>query len=325
MKTLVLLLPLLISFKAFGHAHLGALSHAPIGVMGDHTHKKGEIMIGARVMQMKKSGMRSGTNSINDNQYSETMKPQEMTMQMAMVGVMIGLSDRFTLVPGLSFVKKEMEMKNGMTGMTMGNESDGIGDSRLTLLFDALPKAEHTVLVLKSSLSLPTGDIDVRNSSGRLPYGIQLGSGTYDLTLGATLKHYINMIEVGGQIQGTYRVGDNDNGYTLGNVAQISVWGAYGWSRMVSSSLRLQGMWQDKIDGRDTGLTIMPSMNPAASTLNYGGTTADLMVGTNFMFDGELATDHRIALEFGIPIYQNLHGKQLEGDYKFILGYQKLF
>ena len=39
--------------------------HAPIGVMGDHAHKKGEFMISARVMHMEMSGNQIGTDDVS--------------------------------------------------------------------------------------------------------------------------------------------------------------------------------------------------------------------------------------------------------------------
>ena len=40
-----------------------AMDHAPIGVMADHRHKKGEVMLSYRYMNMDMDGSRIGTNS----------------------------------------------------------------------------------------------------------------------------------------------------------------------------------------------------------------------------------------------------------------------
>ena len=49
------------------HAHVPsttrAITHAPIGVMGDHMHKQGEMMISYRMMNMEMSGNIQGTPS----------------------------------------------------------------------------------------------------------------------------------------------------------------------------------------------------------------------------------------------------------------------
>ena len=40
-------------------------AHAPIGVMGDHTHDKGEWMLSYRYMYMNMTGNRVGTDSVS--------------------------------------------------------------------------------------------------------------------------------------------------------------------------------------------------------------------------------------------------------------------
>ncbi|MGB1539404.1 MAG: hypothetical protein ACPG80_00440 [Rickettsiales bacterium] len=40
-------------------------AHAPIGVMRDHTHKKGEAMFSYRYSIMRMEGMRSGTTNLS--------------------------------------------------------------------------------------------------------------------------------------------------------------------------------------------------------------------------------------------------------------------
>ena len=40
-------------------------SHAPIGVMGDHTHSAGEVMLSYRFMRMSMEGNRDGTDHVD--------------------------------------------------------------------------------------------------------------------------------------------------------------------------------------------------------------------------------------------------------------------
>jgi hypothetical protein len=322
----IILVILLFSFNLFAHTHRGAISHAPIGVMGDHTHKKGEVMMGVRYMTMSKKDMGSGTDDLSDSQYSQTMKPREMEMTMVMMGVMYGLTDRLTIVPGIKYITKDMTMYNSMSGMNMENDASGLGDIKLTALYDLSPHDKDKVIVAKFSLSVPTGDTEVTNAANsRLPYGIQLGSGTYDPTFGITYKKYIGSYELGGQLQYTTRIGENDEGYTLGDILNSSFWTAYRINSTHSTSLRIQAKYQDRIDGADKNLTIMPSMNTAADPDNYGGTVVNLFWGWNTMWDGTKGTDHRLAFEIGMPVSQNLHGKQLKLDQVMTLGWQKMF
>lgn len=321
----VLLALIIFSTLSFAHTHKGAISHAPIGVMGDHTHKKGEFMMGARYMMMQKKDMLEGTDDIGDNDYTQTMKPREMNMSMVMLGFMYGLTDRLTLVPGLKYISKEMEAYNSMSSMKMENEAKSLGDSRLGVLYDVLPAAHNKVVVAKFALSIPTGDTEVEKNGSRLPYGIQTGSGTYDTTIGITYKQYISNYEIGSQLQYTHRLGENDQGYTLGNVLNASFWGAYAYSKNFSFSSRLNLKYQEKIDGRDKNITTMSSMNLMVDPNNYGGTNVNILLGVNYMMGEAKSTDNRFALEYGIPVLQNVHGKQLKLNHVMVLGWQKLF
>jgi len=73
------------------HYHTRPDSHAPIGVMGDHTHKKGEFMFSYRYMLMGMDGMLDGSDDISNAEIMNrgyAVTPTEMTMQMHMLGAM---------------------------------------------------------------------------------------------------------------------------------------------------------------------------------------------------------------------------------------------
>ena len=110
-----------------------AMGHAPIGVMADHRHGKGEWMVSYRYMYMDMSGSRDGTNSLSPDEIATTapnrffgqtgqpptlrVVPTDMPMQMHMIGGMYGLSDRITLMAMGNYVTKEMDHTTYMGGM----------------------------------------------------------------------------------------------------------------------------------------------------------------------------------------------------------------
>ncbi|MCP4911551.1 MAG: transporter [Oligoflexia bacterium] len=298
-------------------------SHAPIGVMGDHVHKKGEAMLSFRVMHMEMSGMRAGTNSLKDSDYSQMMKPQEMSMRMYMLGGMYGVTDNLTLMPMLGFQSKEMKMKNGMTKVVSEMESSSLSDIKLTGLYKL---TEH--FIFKLGISIPTGSIEETGTMNgmtntRLPYPMQNGSGTYDSLWAMTYSAHAGQFNYGAQADYIWRHDYNDQGYRLGNEFSFSSWLAYQVTNWWSPSLRAKYSWRNNIKGRDNNLTIMPTMNPAASTQNQGRNVIDLYFGSNFMITGGALKGNRFAFEVGLPIVQNLHGPQMETDYSVTLGWQK--
>ena len=57
-----MLLPL---WAASASADMDPATHAPIGVMGDHTHEQGEVMLSYRYMRMGMNGSRDRDERIS--------------------------------------------------------------------------------------------------------------------------------------------------------------------------------------------------------------------------------------------------------------------
>ena len=74
-------------------------AHAPIGVMGDHTHGAGEWMLSYRYARMHMDGNRDGTDRLGLGEIllpapgTYMAAPTEMDMQMHMFGLMVAPFD----------------------------------------------------------------------------------------------------------------------------------------------------------------------------------------------------------------------------------------
>ncbi len=92
---------------------------APVGVMSDHIHHEKGLMFSYRLMQMNMSGNLSGTDEVsNPDVFSNyMMAPDDMQMQMHMIGAMYGLTDRVTVMAMMNILhnKMDMTMMNGRT------------------------------------------------------------------------------------------------------------------------------------------------------------------------------------------------------------------
>lgn len=227
------------------HHHNRADAHAPIGVMGDHLHPKGGLMVSYRHMNMFMNGNRDGSELINDNEvYNDYMvAPQEMGMEMHMLGLMYAPSDRLTIMVMQSYISNQMDlvarmkmdggMMNGMMGsMFMMREfstaSQGIGDLKLSALYGLMNK-ENSSLHMNLKLSLPTASISKTDDTPmrddvRLPYPMQLGSGTIDYGLGATYKKMYRKFSLGCQLNTLFRAGENAEGYRWGDIYELNSW-----------------------------------------------------------------------------------------------------
>jgi hypothetical protein len=137
--------------------------HAPLGVMGEHTHEKGEIMLSYRYMLMYMEDSRVGTEKVSDASivdpagFGFMITPTTMPMQMHMLGAMYAPADIMTLALGVPVVVLGMDHMTRTAG-TFSTSSKGIGDLKLTGLIQ-LPKWDRQSVHLTAGVSLPTGSI----------------------------------------------------------------------------------------------------------------------------------------------------------------------
>ena len=152
------------------HAHhhtARADAHAPIGVMVDHTHAAGEVMLSYRYSRMTMTGNRDGTDrvSLQDVLAQYPVAPRSMDMEMHMFGLMYAPIDQLTLALMVPYTRLSMEHTTRM-GVDFTTKTDGLGDIRLTGLVPVLATPEHK-LHLSLGLSFPTGSIDERGQTVR--------------------------------------------------------------------------------------------------------------------------------------------------------------
>ena len=121
-------------FQGALNAQERAISHAPIGVMGDHYHGKGEVMVSIRQTRMWMGGNRNGTTDLSDTQIIElanpyqmgnmstklSIVPQDMAMNMTMIGAMYAPSEAVTLMGMAMFMTKSMDLHSYQGAMPMG-------------------------------------------------------------------------------------------------------------------------------------------------------------------------------------------------------------
>ena len=301
--------------------------HAPIGVMGDHVHKKGEWMVSYRFMTMSMKDNFRKADEVSDSEVLETFMivPLEMTMNMHMLGVMYAISDRVTLMGMLNYTSLSMDHVT-RADVFFTTESSSLDDTRLTVLYNIFSKNRHSIH-LNAGLNIPTGSLDNRDATPmgddqKLPYPMQIGSGTWDIMPGATYLGQTDRFSWGAQAVATLRPGENDEGYTFGDRVMLTSWVAYRWQDWISTSFRLNATSSANINGND------PDLNPAlVQTANpdlFGGEQFFASLGANLLFPGNLS-GARLGLEYALPLYQNLNGPQLGINNSFTVGIQYTF
>lgn len=312
--------------------------HAPIGVMADHMHEKGELMLSYRYMYMYMEGSRAGTTAVSDDEiiraggpYGYVATPYKMSMQMHMLGAMYAINDRVTLVGMIPYVDKAMDHLTSVT--VFPTSSNGIGDVTVSGMIRLAGWSSQS-LHGQVGLSLPTGSINERDvtppsapSTTQLPYPMQVGSGSWDVITALTYLGQRPTWSWGAQANGLWRTGTNDNGYRLGHTVGATAWTAVRFNDYVSASLRVLGERVGHITGADSTLTnpmgipaaqFVPTANPNLRA----GTTGSVGLGVNFFVPRGPMASFRVAAEAMLPLYQKLDGPQLERDWTLTVGLQ---
>jgi len=309
----------------------------PAGVMISHAHEKGEWMFSYRFMTMDMKNVLEGSRKVNAtgvfNNY--LMYPNHMRMDMHMLMAMYGLSDKITLMGmvNYNYSRMTMTMHPGMQhvhGGTSENSSamkmkaSGFGDIKLSLIYNLLNK-NNSQLLLCPGISMPAGSINITGNSEnmydgiRLPYVMQMGSGTWDFTPVINYFYNKSLFSFSSQVSSNIRLNTNNLGYKLGNEITLNNWVAYKWANSFSSSLRLDASSLQAIKGADRNLP--KDYEPGSNPVNYGGEKIFLYLGSNYYLNTSFLSGSKISLEFGVPVYQNLNGPQMAQRFTLYASY----
>ncbi|SDE63090.1 transporter [Kordiimonas lacus] len=269
--------------------------HAPIGVMGDHYHKKGEWMAALRVMTM---GMNDPTNTMTG--------PQEMDSTMVMMGGMYAPSDRLTFSAGIAYREKDMTMRMMSTDMT--RSASGVGDLKLNAI-TPLFNDGHRRLLLTLGVNIPVGETGDTDTMGNLlPLKMQAGTGSWGLLPKVTFSQFEDGWSFGFQASASVWLDETATGEKAGDSWTISGWSSVTVTDRVSLSARLA--YEDYSAWRATS----PLSGGARNRLRG-------FIGTNLYVVGT----HRLGIELGFPITEDRGTNNLGTGTSLMLGWQKAF
>ncbi|MCH2186659.1 hypothetical protein MK280_12390, partial [Myxococcota bacterium] len=299
-----------------------ASDFAPIGVLLDRTHQKGDWTFLYRYRQINRQGLQEGDQPVSDQQvaarYAEV--PVSFIGRTHTLGALYAPLERLTLGLFLPIEQRNLQVLEG--GALEETETIGIGDAKVVFLIPFIQNGLQKTQ-LNFGFSFPTGSIQQKNASTgrRDPYILQLGSGSWDAVWGITYSGSYRNLSWGGQFEGLYRINDNAVGYRLGTVYQASAWFAGGFGRWFSASGRFAWTKRGNLAGAD------PELDRALSPLNdpymQGGTTLEVGPGLNVLLP--ILGGQRFSVEALFPVYQYLDGPQLAYDYSISVGWQWIF
>ena len=234
-----------------------------------------------------------------------------------MLGLMYGLTDQWTIMVMVPYLYNSMKEKYVYRNSEL---NFGLGDISLSFLYAPVETDLYRV-VLNMGVLFPTGSIN------KVPYLMQLGSGSYAFLPKLSASYYWGKASLGSQLGFKYFMHDNKYRYKEGHEFSAHVWGAYNLNKNISLSLRGAYHNRQAIEGRDFyvqdmmfGMEMSPMdkvpFQDKDSVFSYLGFN---LVGTRFL------KGHRLAIEFGLPVQQWGRGLQMEEFYVAHLGWQKTF
>jgi len=300
---------------------------APTGIETDTGEEAGAWTFSYQYTRTAGSGLLDGRGSVSSGDVfadgynaSPHHKVREAHLFSALYGYDETTSIRFTL----PWLNNEVTMRSSLGGI-YGMRSTGMGDLRITGLFD-LSQAEGEGFHAQLGVSLPTGSLDERGitpfgggTSEKLPYYLQLSSGTVDLIPGITYVQQDESTSLGVQAREVLRFSENSDDYQLGNETILNAWVSRVFKDDLSGSLRLGYHHLGNVKGADP--EIDATQSPMHDPRNQGGDSVGVFAGLNYTQTG----GHSFGFELGGPLWQDLNGPQVEHDISYSLGWHFSF
>lgn len=282
-----------------------------------------------------------------------SMVGRTMSMEMHMLDIMYAVSDQVTLMLMPMHMSMDMTMEGtgtmpmgGMQGMahnsghsmTMGDSmmgdpvmddsmmddhmmgsmshshgTSGWGDTNVSALI-RLHASEGHSLHLTLGITVPTGSVDEKKPNGMFEhYGMQLGSGTWDLVPNLTYTGYRDRVSWGVQVGGTERLESaNDSGFAFGDQRFATGWLGYRVAPWLSATVRIEYEYEDQLSGEYNGA--YPRKSPGDDIDNYGGEFVTAGIGFNAVAQRGPLAGMRLGLEWESRVDESYNGIQLGAE-----------
>lgn len=286
------------------HGHMRADGHAPAGVMFEHMHGKGGLMVGYNAQRVEQDGSYyQGTNKVDVTGLGYAGYADKQDMYMHMLHVMYAPTDHITLNIMPTYMSSSMDIRD-TTGQKTSSDQHGWGDTLVGASYRVFKNDQHHVMAT-AAISAPTGEYKAKRTDGTLePYNMQLGAGIWQALPSITYQYTEDKVNAGAQIFARLPLENtNDLGYYKGDQVGGTAWVSYLWHPAVSTSMRVQHTKTDNIRGAYTGSTLNI---PEYGTANYGGRQTLAGFGVNTVVFNKV----RVGAEYMIPVYEKYNGLQ---------------
>ena len=325
------------------------LIHPAAGLMNEHMHDGGEIMLGLRYERSRWSGVnQAGDEEIADPAIVAagfTARTETMTMDMVMLDLMYAPTANLTLMVMPHYMWHRMEMRGidpaagggaggGHAGHGAGHvipfgevhphSTQGFGDTLVSASYRLARRpgfGAHVTL----GVWVPTGSADKKNADGTfVHYGMLPGSGTWDIEPSFTVSGRSAGIGWGAQAAYRWRTREhNGSGFAFGDKARATGWLSYLVAADLGATARLEYLHEGKVLGHYNGAHNHAA--PPDRQENYGGDTVSAGLGVNWLLPVAGGRRPQLGAELAVPLYQNLNGIQTPQDWRLSVSLSQAF
>lgn len=351
-----------------GHAHHGAAHRAPAGVPDAHVlDRAGQWMLGYRyVFSSQSGGMRHGRDGASDATVIASagcdapgcnVRPRDMRMHMHMLDLMVAVTPRLSVMLMPQFMDMNMRLAPlagstpGIHASHDGHHTGGVADLQFGARYTLYAHGARRVAA-SLALSVPTGEADLRlnpvaghdhnadhvRRADYLHYGMQLGSGTWDLLPSLVYTDGAERLSWGARLAAVTRAGQrNAAGYAFGSRLETSTWVGVDPLPGVTFTLRglmtLQGKVRGRFDGQvehdlaSGSATLTPNAiaGPMDNRDSYGGRYYDLGVGVSASLPRDWLGGGRVSCEWLEPVSHAVNGYQVARDGALNVSWSMMF
>lgn len=308
---------------------------APLGVFGADMPGAGKIVLSITPVFANLSGIRMGTRTVWNEYIVSTVPfflnprqtvriiPQNISAATQVVGLNYGMTKDFAMCLTAGMIEKNLDALTfkGTSGIRQLGRSYpstvSLVDFTLSSVYRVYQDDMNRIQLLLG-FSFPTGASNATFSDFLLPdgarrnirafYGMQPGAGTFDILPGVVYAGYLGPWSWGLTYRARIPLGSNRQGYRWGDLHEFSGWAGYSWTPGLTTTFRLSGSTQDPIRGFDPEIK-----GPAvpANPLFYGGQRIEVFGGATISGRFIGYDNTTLAVEAGLPVYQNLNGPQI--------------
>jgi hypothetical protein len=312
---------------------------APMGVFGADMPAKGKLLLSISPIWANLSGQRIGTQAVSsqfivanvpwwvDPTKKLRLVPQNISVAVQTGAISYGLTNDLSVVVTASIAEKRLDALTfkGPVGITpLGRsypDTFGLSDFTTSAIYRVYQDPVHRIQVnlgFAYPFSFNTARFDLLQPDGSVPnirafYGMQPGSGTFDIMPGIVYAGNLGQWSWGLSYRGRLPLSRNAQNWSFGDLHEFNGWAGYTLIPGVTTTFRVSGATQGQISGFDREILgrAVPT-NPAF----YGGQRVELFGGA--VVSGKLINFDAasIAFEAGLPVYQNLNGPQIAKNWQ---------